>query len=244
MVKLVKERPLHRKHSSQGNCSSSRARDVGHVSDADQTIPTSSSNLSSNTPINIPPIPPLGGVGDIGIFNREKIKKNEDEKILLNNTEWSVLELVVELNKQSPTTRKRLLDELALGLKQNTTASSSRDVEMWLKSVAAELTVVLSSYQYTGNMKAQNVVGWSYVEEFMHSSGLSRCTVVQRAGVYKLLAGLLVKHARGIAEHVGQPLSLKFTMSCSNAVPGLFDAAYPGYLQAGMAAAVVAAMRT
>lgn len=240
MVKLVQERPLHRKHSSQGSSSDSQARSADHVSDV--TKPSSLS--SSNTPSNIPPIPPLGGVGDIGIFNREKKKKNDEEKILLNTEEWDVLDLVTELNKHSTSLRKRVLDELALGLKHSSTVSANRDVEMWLKAVTTELTSVLSSQQYTGNMKAQNVVGWSYVEEFMHASGLSRCSVVQRSGVYKLLAGLLVKHARGIAEHVGQPLSLKFTMSCSNAVPGLFDAAYPGYLASGMASAVVAAMRT
>lgn len=243
MVKLVKERPVHRNYLGKESSSSSEARSCSSSS-GETTSSKFNSNFNTNTPTIIPPIPPLGGVGDNGIFNKEKNGKKEEEKVLLKDVCWDVLELVTELNKQSTSTRKRILDELALGLKQESSTSASRDVEMWLKAVTTELTAVLASQFYFGNAMKQSVVGWSYVEEFMHSSGLSRCSVVQRAGIYRILASLLIKHAQHIAEHVGQPLSLKFVLSCSNAVPGLFDAAYPGYLSSGMASAVVAAMKT
>lgn len=235
MAKIFKERPKHRNYSSSARSSSQS--DLSTIS-----IPT------SNTPSNIPPIPPLGGVGDIGIFNRGKFQKQNDEKIVLKKDgyelHYEVLELVEQLNKLPTATRKRLVSELALGLKQETSTTSSRDVELWLKAVTEELAAVLRSQFYVGAGMKQSVVGFENVEEFMRTSGLSKCTAIQRSGMYKLLAQLLVKHAQGIAEHVGQPLSLKFVLSCSSAVPGLFDNAYPGYLASGMASVVVAAMKT
>jgi hypothetical protein len=194
-----------------------------------------------NTPHIAPPLhPPLGGVGGAGLI----IGKKDERKIELKGTMWDVLDLVQQLNTLPTGIKKQIVDGMALGLRDDATTKNNRDVEMWFKAVTGEITNCLGATFNPMAAVKQSVVGWNFVDEFMQSSGLFNCSVVQRAGIYRLLAKMLVLHAQRIAQHVGQPITLKFVLSCCNAIPGLFDAAYPGYLGAGMASAVVAAMKT
>ncbi len=62
---------------------------------------------------------------------------------------------------------------------------------------------------------------------------------VQRKGLYNLLAKLLVAHSKSLAGFVDSPLSAKFVCGQSHMLPGLFENAWPGYLESGLAMRVV-----
>lgn len=112
---------------------------------------------------------------------------------------------------------------------------------MWATAVHEALQEALggSLGSTVGPMAVQRIVGthkaFEPVSEFMAHSRLREVQVVERLALYRLLAELLVAHARKVARHVDAPLSLKLVVNCTNNVAGLFDSAFPGYLGAGLA---------
>ena len=74
--------------------------------------------------------------------------------------------------------------------------------------------------------------------QFLQQSGLSACTVNERQQAYHILAELVVQHARYVARKSGAPLSPKLVANCMPNLPGVFEDAFPGYLEAGVAAMV------
>lgn len=69
----------------------------------------------------------------------------------------------------------------------------------------------------------------------MSVAGLSELPVVDRQAVYNMLADLLVQHAKELARYTGAPFSVKFIANLAQNISGVFDAAFPGYLEAGLA---------
>jgi hypothetical protein len=59
--------------------------------------------------------------------------------------------------------------------------------------------------------------------------------VVERGSVYRMLAALLVDHARSISDFTGAPLGPKLVGSCTGNIAGVFEKAFPGYVRAGLA---------
>ena len=84
----------------------------------------------------------------------------------------------------------------------------------------------------------RNLVGgasWEAVDLFMSSSKLNGLSVPQRLNVYRMLASLLVKHARKLARHVDAPMSAKFVANCAVNIAAIFDQSFPGYVASGLA---------
>jgi hypothetical protein len=77
------------------------------------------------------------------------------------------------------------------------------------------------------------------VEEFMCAARLNVLTVSERNAAYNVLAALLVDHAQNVARYVRVPLTAKFVCNFTREIAAIFDAAFPGYVRAGMAAIVV-----
>lgn len=156
-----------------------------------------------------------------------------------------VLELVEKLSKQD---KQELLARLALETKLGNKAkaakhSGDRDEDTWFEEVVCALTSHLGGVKATipspQMLKRLQTDSWEHVSRFMEGSSLSKLTVVARRAVYRLLAGLVVDHASHVAKKSGAPLSAKLVLNCSGNVAGLFDNAFPGYLAAGMAPAVI-----
>lgn len=131
--------------------------------------------------------------------------------------------------------RKELLAYLAL--EQQATKQPSRDLEMWSVAVVEALDKAIgpSIGALVIRKQLSASTAWNPVAQFMEASRLQDLTVVERQGIYTLLAKLLVKHAREVAQRSGAPLSGKLVASCAGNLPGVFDGAFPGYLAAGLA---------
>ena len=140
--------------------------------------------------------------------------------------------------------RKTVLDSLLLELQLSADTRPDRDVGMWAEAVHRELTRRLGSMDggLVGPMVVRKTVAvgtsWKPVDSFMRSSRLNELTVTERQRAYYLLAELLVRHARAVARRSGVPLSPKLVANCTVNLPGLFEDAFPGYLNAGLAKVV------
>ena len=161
-------------------------------------------------------------------INKEKVGVDE------------VLKLVEQLTQVE---RQELLDRLALA--QSNEAGDPREVEMWCGAVHEALQDALgpSAGAMGGHALIKRLVGspshWKPVALFMTTSGLGDLQVRERQLAYGLIADLLVKHVIQLAHFVGAPLGLKFVGNNLGAIPGVFEAAFPGYLGAGLAPVIV-----
>lgn len=118
-----------------------------------------------------------------------------------------------------------------------------RDEGMWSDSVEAILAEALGSSTNFRN-KSPAILGslrdsYSIVHEFVQVSALDAAMSYNRKVIYNLLAGLLVEYCKQLAAKIAAPLSLKFVLGQSEKIPALFDRAYPGYVQAGLAGIVL-----
>ena len=154
--------------------------------------------------------------------------------------EVKLQELLALANKLPATEKQQLLDHLALQA-QTTPVGSERDVDMWSVAIHEALQHALGAAggALGGPILVKRVVGspssWKPVDAFMKASKMSDLQVRERQSVYGLLADLLVKHARYVARRSGAPLSPKLVGNCTGSISGVFDAAFPGYLEAGLA---------
>ena len=167
--------------------------------------------------------PPLKGgprVGGVGINHEERNNKTQVDTLLEQTAGMTLIE------------KKRLLDQLAMEVQHGSAdkKKNGRDIEMWSGSVHTALAKVTGDA--SGIMLVKKVMSpaavWNPVEEFMQTSGFSTCTVIERQGVYNLLAGLLVDHALKISRFKGNVLSPKFVANCSSSIAGIFEASFPG----------------
>lgn len=148
-----------------------------------------------------------------------------------------ILGLAEEL---SPAQRKELLAKLALD-ESHAQIEKVRDVEMWSQAVteALQTTGGPAGISGAGPAVIKRTVGsyaaWAPVANFMETSKLGNLTVTERQSVYMLLASMVVENARRIAYRSGIPLSAKLVGNCSGNISGLFDNAFPGYLESGLA---------
>lgn len=149
-------------------------------------------------------------------------------------------ELLVLANKLPAAEKQQLLDHLALQA-QTAPSASERDVDMWSVAIHEALQHALGEAggALGGPILVKRVVGspssWKPVDAFMRASKMADLQVRERQSVYGLLADLLVKHARYVARKSGAPLSPKLVGNCTGSISGVFDAAFPGYLEAGLA---------
>lgn len=153
-------------------------------------------------------------------------------------------EIKIVVEGLRPQDRKNLLDHLALLQKDAVTSSrrQNRDVDLWCAALSdairrdsGALGILTPSL---GVLRRVVAPLFSPIEVFMEGAKLQKLKVPERQAIYNLLARLLVAHARQVSSKLRAPISLKFVVSCSNAIPGLFENAFPGYLDAGLASVV------
>lgn len=146
-----------------------------------------------------------------------------------------------------PKQLKKMLDELAASqlLDLSGVSAADRDLGMWAEAVHKALQDCLGSsgQDLPGVQAVRKLLSasshWAPVQAFMQASKLDQGTVQERQLAYHCLAGLLVRHARGVARHTGAPLVPKFVANCCHNISGVFDEAFPGYVASGLARLVV-----
>lgn len=162
--------------------------------------------------------------------------KNNDEKTSL-----------VDLASLSAEQKKTLLAQLSLELADSAKGSKdqSRDIEMWSSAVFDALGKVVPAHGY-GQLLVRKQLGastsWSHIRDFMQASDFASCSVVERQGVYNLLAELLLRYVRRVASYQGMPVTLKLVASCSANVGSAFESEFPGYLASGLGKVIVRQM--
>ena len=156
-------------------------------------------------------------------------------------------EILENARKLSDSERKELAEALLLDLHVASKAvkDCDRDIQMWSTAVYEGLTRVVGGggAGLMGPTLARKhlavVSAWKPVEEFMQMSGLADLTVIERQQCYNLLAMMTVSHAKAVARKSGAPLCVKLVSKCTGSLSGLFDNAFPGYLAAGLAKAII-----
>lgn len=152
--------------------------------------------------------------------------------------------ILEEAKSLSAADRRKLLDHLALVSKEAEDASP-RDVEMWVVAVYEELVRVLGvgDGASVGPVIVKRALSpraaWAPVQGFMANKAFEGLQAIERQSIYRLLATLLVRHARSVSSRSGAPLSPKLVANCTGNVAGLFDQAFPGYLRAGLGRVIV-----
>ena len=151
-------------------------------------------------------------------------------------------QLLAEMMKLSVAEQKELLDRVAAqALLEQTAKRADRDVAMWAEAVYRAYCSAVGGpgAAGVGAQVFRRLLGaasaWQPVEQFMSSAKLLELPVVDRQAVYNMLADLLVQHTRSVARYTGAPFSVKLISGQTVHVAGLFDNAFPGYLEAGLA---------
>lgn len=151
------------------------------------------------------------------------------------------VELLVNLaNTLTKADRKNLLTRLALD-QQTSPAGADRDMEMWVQAVHASLTASVGAGDggVGGIIPLKRLLSttsnWEFVDGFMQRTRFATLTVTQRQAAYNMLARLLVEHSHETAKAVHAPLTPKFVANRLPFLASIFDAAFPGYLAAGLA---------
>lgn len=188
------------------------------------------------------PPPSTRGVGERAAVRRQGLN-NEEETPASKTTSLDVLVAAL-----SVADRKELLARLSLDA--SGIRGEERDVDMWAGAVYEALLAFEGQGAGAGQgpMVVKRLVGasnaWAPVSAFMKASKLDNLPVTQRQSVYVLLARLLVQHAAGIADYTGAPFTVKLVSNCTNAIRGVFDHAFPGYVSAGLAHIVARRLTT
>lgn len=156
----------------------------------------------------------------------------------------SVEDLLSKANLLSPTERKELLAKLSLA-SQTKLGEETRDIDMWAQAVYDGLVSVIGAdgEGVPGPTVVKRLLAvptaWAPVSSFMRASKMDQVTVSQRQSAYHMLANLVIENARYVARTSRIPLSPKLVGNCASNITGIFDQAFPGYLQSGLAHIVV-----
>lgn len=119
----------------------------------------------------------------------------------------------------------------------------ARDESMWVSSLLEALTLATIGSRLhsrpSDRVLATLQDSFAPVALFVKSSGLHRTKSYERKAVYDMLAEMVVSYSCTMANHVGVPLGPRFILQNIDKIPGLFDRAYPGYAEAGLAGMVL-----
>lgn len=149
--------------------------------------------------------------------------------------------LLEQMKALTSADRKQLLDRAAAAQLLLDSKPADRDVSMWSAAVYDRFCDAVGGpgAAGVGPLVCRRLLGvasaWQPVEQFMSVAGLQELPVVDRQAVYNMLADLLVNHARAIARYTGAPFSVKLVANTVVNIAGVFDSAFPGYLEAGLA---------
>lgn len=174
---------------------------------------------------------------DSPIHHPPPICSGADQKVDL------VESLLAATESLSLAEKKALVAKLSLELTGS--ADASRDQSMWASAIYQALSKAVPAHGYgellvRKQMSASN--SWCHVRDFMQASDFSSCSVVERQGIYNLLADLLLRYVRRISARQGLPVTLKLIASCSAHVGATFESEFPGYLSSGLGKVIVRQM--
>ena len=138
----------------------------------------------------------------------------------------------------SASERKKLVDQLlALQLDE----APSKDSALWAQAVKTAIDDVLGvgmgvAFAPASLKKALGArSSWDAVCTVLTAAKLDKASPADKLSAYQLLAGLLLQHCREVSRATGAPISPNFIGTCSSQMPAIFDLAFPGYLQSGLA---------
>ena len=153
--------------------------------------------------------------------------------------------LLEQMTQLTPALQKQLLDRVAARqLLDQSSKRADRDIAMWAAAAYDAFCSAIGGpgAAGVGPVIARRLLGvasaWQPVEQFMAAAKLQELPVVDRQAVYYMLADLLVEQTRSIARYTGAPFSVKLMSTVVVNIAGLFDSAFPGYLEAGLARVV------
>lgn len=181
------------------------------------------------------PLPPKGEGGGTGrtrpAFFREQGNQQANQATLVSQA--------LALTKAE---RKQILDRLALSLVDS---DQGRGVDQWSVAVSSALEARLGSSGVAsyGPVLAKKICGalsaYKPVATFIEEAGIDALTVTERQAALNFLAELVVDEAARIGRIKDIPLGLNLVATCSANVRGIFDVAFPGYIEAGLARVVL-----
>lgn len=158
-----------------------------------------------------------------------------------------------ELDGLSASQLKEVKDYLSLLIQSKASDTRSglrpsqkltRDENLWLDSLhlkLSEATGISSSNPLVASGHDRTrTASFELAEAFLKDAGIWQKESYARKAVYDLLAGLLVAYAKQVTHKLKIPLGMKFVLQNTDKLPELFDLAYPGYLQSGLARMVIA----
>ena len=154
----------------------------------------------------------------------------------------AVEEIKKRIKALSTTSRKQLLDYTLLLSQPTASSDKDRSTLMWRDSVVRALRKRLPGAVTDLPPKvlvAESNASVRKVEDFLHSLTPVALSTPERKASYDLLADLLATRAYEIAQRASIPLSLKLILTTADQLHGVFDAAFPGYLQSGMGIRVI-----
>lgn len=193
---------------------------------------TAPSNSSPHTPVAHP--------STRGVCVGGGTEMNESSRVCAKQV--AADNILAQLAALPAAEQKQLLDRAAAAqLLLVESKRADRDVSMWSAAAYDAFCRVIGGVGAAGvgPQVARRLLGaataWQPVEQFMSVAGLSELPVVDRQAVYNMLADLLVQHAKELARYTGAPFSVKFIANLAQNISGVFDAAFPGYLEAGLA---------
>jgi hypothetical protein len=147
--------------------------------------------------------------------------------------------LLQEASKLSAKDKAELLARLSLQASEQD-ARHSRDQDMWSQALYDALVKENggSGRGLPGPALVKRAVAvgapWTAVAGFMEASGYDKLKVPERLAMYEMLAKLLMEHALEVSDRTGAPLTPKLLANCSSNIAAVFNAAFPGYLRAGL----------
>lgn len=187
--------------------------------------------MKNSSPAETDPPPPLKGEG-VGGHGEAAAEAGA-----------AIENLVAAFRLLAPRDQKRALALMSLEA-QRRPAGDDRDLDLWSSAVHEALVRTLgpsdgAAYgpQVVRRLLAFPVV-WGPVEEFLALLKVADMAPAERMAVFRLLASLLVRRARQVAAHADIPMSAKLVSQNAQHLPAIFDAAFPGYIAAGLAGVV------
>ena len=75
---------------------------------------------------------------------------------------------------------------------------------------------------------------WASCDHFMYQFNLHQLKTVERKAIYSLLAHLVMRQAMSMSQSKGIPMSLNMACAYGANLPGIFNAAFPGYAKSGL----------
>lgn len=160
------------------------------------------------------------------------------------NNQTRVEEVKKVIQGLDPKGRKEIKDYLMLLETQTTNRTDyDRQLEIWNASCGKFLIMVLPGAHIhiakSSKLAEASRASHQQALAFLDAAGFTGINMLERKGMYDLLAKLLADRAKHIAAKTTAPLSLLLLFQQTKDLAGLFESNFPGYLASGLAGRVL-----